>query len=161
MACYFLMNGIQTWRARSYAAAIRGQEVWQFRGLSLLWLIHLPLCSLRYEQSKWFFLTTLILLKLPLLMKCSVIWVKFRDLLIELTYILRLPGSFRKLSEDHKESSVDIGRVTAAREIQTERFVQMENIHYNAQMNTKHQEYCALDDVSKQLLKTAMERIFC
>jgi magnesium chelatase family protein len=29
----------------------------------------------------------------------------------------------------------------------------MDNIHYNAQMNTKHiREYCALDDVSKQLL---------
>jgi magnesium chelatase family protein len=37
----------------------------------------------------------------------------------------------------------------------------MENIHYNAQMNTKHiREYCALDEVSKQLLKTAMERLF-
>jgi magnesium chelatase family protein len=36
----------------------------------------------------------------------------------------------------------------------------MENIHYNAQMNTKHiREYCALDEVSKQLLKTAMERL--
>jgi magnesium chelatase family protein len=50
--------------------------------------------------------------------------------------------------------------VTSAREIQTIRFEQMENIHYNAQMNTKHiREYCALDDVSKQLLKTAMERL--
>ena len=36
----------------------------------------------------------------------------------------------------------------------------MDHIHYNAQMNTKHiREYCALDDVSKQLLKTAMERL--
>jgi magnesium chelatase family protein len=36
----------------------------------------------------------------------------------------------------------------------------MENVHYNAQMNTKHiREYCALDEVSKQLLKTAMERL--
>jgi magnesium chelatase family protein len=79
------------------------------------------------------------------------------DIHIEVT-----PVPFEKLSEDQKaESSVDIRkRVTAAREIQTERFVQMENIHYNAQMNTKHiREYCALDDVSKQLLKTAMERL--
>ena len=46
------------------------------------------------------------------------------------------------------------------REIQSERFIQMENIHYNAQMNTKHiREFCALDDVSKLLLKTAMERL--
>jgi magnesium chelatase family protein len=36
----------------------------------------------------------------------------------------------------------------------------MNNIHYNAQMNTKHiREYCALDDTSKLLLKTAMERL--
>jgi magnesium chelatase family protein len=36
----------------------------------------------------------------------------------------------------------------------------MNNIHYNAQMNTKHiREYCALDETSKQLLKTAMERL--
>jgi magnesium chelatase family protein len=50
--------------------------------------------------------------------------------------------------------------VTAARELQSARFEQMENIHYNAQMNTKHiREYCALDEVSKQLLKTAMERL--
>jgi predicted ATPase with chaperone activity len=33
--------------------------------------------------------------------------------------------------------------VTAARELQSARFEQMENIHYNAQMNTKHiREYC-------------------
>ena len=79
------------------------------------------------------------------------------DIHIEVT-----PVPFEKLSEDQKaESSVEIRkRVTAAREIQTERFVQMENIHYNAQMNTKHiREYCALDEVSKQLLKTAMERL--
>jgi magnesium chelatase family protein len=48
--------------------------------------------------------------------------------------------------------------VTAARELQSARFEQMENIHYNAQMNTKHiREYCALDGC--QLLKTAMERL--
>ncbi len=79
------------------------------------------------------------------------------DIHIEVT-----PVPFEKLSDDQKaESSVDIRkRVTAAREIQTERFEQMENIHYNAQMNTKHiREYCALDDVSKQLLKTALERL--
>jgi magnesium chelatase family protein len=79
------------------------------------------------------------------------------DIHIEVT-----PVPFDKLSDDQKaESSVAIReRVTAARELQTLRFEQMENIHYNAQMNTKHiREYCALDDVSKQLLKTAMERL--
>jgi magnesium chelatase family protein len=62
----------------------------------------------------------------------------------------------KKLSDDRKaESSVDIRkRVTAAREIQSARFEEMNNIHYNAQMNTKHiREYCALDETSKQLLK--------
>jgi magnesium chelatase family protein len=48
--------------------------------------------------------------------------------------------------------------VTAA-ELQSARFEQMENIHYNAQMNTNTLENIALDEVSKQLLKTAMERL--
>jgi magnesium chelatase family protein len=62
--------------------------------------------------------------------------------------------SDRRKQRRHKK------RVTAARELQSARFEQMENIHYNAQMNTKHiREYCALDEVSKQLLKTAMERL--
>jgi len=79
------------------------------------------------------------------------------DIHIEVT-----PVPFEKLSEDRKgEGSMAIRkRVTAAREIQTRRFVQLENVHYNAQMNTKQiREYCRLDDTSKQLLKTAMERL--
>ena len=79
------------------------------------------------------------------------------DIHIEVT-----PVPFEKLSEDRKgEGSVVIRkRVTAAREIQTQRFTQLENVHYNAQMNTKQiREYCRLDDISKQLLKTAMERL--
>ncbi|HYD91154.1 MAG TPA: magnesium chelatase, partial [Flavobacterium sp.] len=44
--------------------------------------------------------------------------------------------------------------------IQTERFAHLDKVHYNAQMNTKQiREYCALDDTSLQLLKTAMERL--
>jgi magnesium chelatase family protein len=36
----------------------------------------------------------------------------------------------------------------------------MENVHYNAQMNTKHiRSYCKMDDASKELLKNAMERL--
>jgi magnesium chelatase family protein len=36
----------------------------------------------------------------------------------------------------------------------------MEKVHYNAQMSSKQiREFCALDEVSKQLLKTAMERL--
>ena len=79
------------------------------------------------------------------------------DIHIEVT-----PVPFDKLTEKRNgESSVEIRkRVTAAREIQTARFESFENIHYNAQMNTKQiREHCALDDPSLQLLKTAMERL--
>jgi len=79
------------------------------------------------------------------------------DIHIEVT-----PVPFEKLSEDRKgESSVDIRkRVTAARELQTERFTDFENVHYNAQMNTKQiRQFCKLDDDSKAMLKNAMERL--
>ncbi|WP_289062999.1 YifB family Mg chelatase-like AAA ATPase [uncultured Zobellia sp.] len=79
------------------------------------------------------------------------------DIHIEVT-----PVPFDKLSEDRKgESSVEIRkRVTAAREVQTKRFVDLPNVHYNAQMNTKQiREFCRLDEASKELLKNAMERL--
>ncbi|GAA3791350.1 YifB family Mg chelatase-like AAA ATPase [Corallibacter vietnamensis] len=79
------------------------------------------------------------------------------DIHIEVT-----PVPFEKLSDDRKgESSVDIRkRVTKARIYQTTRFQSYENIHYNAQMTTKQiRKYCALDDASKALLKSAMERL--
>jgi magnesium chelatase family protein len=79
------------------------------------------------------------------------------DIHIEVT-----PVPFEKLSETRKaESSVEIRkRVTKARNIQTQRFENFNHIHYNAQMSSKLiREYCALDDVSLQLLKTAMERL--
>ncbi len=79
------------------------------------------------------------------------------DIHIEVT-----PVPFEKLAEDRNgESSVTIRkRVTAARELQTKRFEASDVVHYNAQMNTKHiREYCVLDDSSKNLLKTAMERL--
>ncbi|MBT8306356.1 MAG: YifB family Mg chelatase-like AAA ATPase [Maribacter sp.] len=79
------------------------------------------------------------------------------DIHIEVT-----PVPFEKLSEDRKgEGSVEIRkRVTAARELQTERFKGLENVHYNAQMNTKQiREHCSLHDASKALLKNAMERL--
>ena len=72
------------------------------------------------------------------------------------------PVPFDKLTEKSKaESSFEIRkRVTAAREIQTKRFESFDNLHYNAQMSSKQiREYCALDDASLQLLKTAMERL--
>lgn len=79
------------------------------------------------------------------------------DIHIEVT-----PVPFEKLSDNHKaESSVTIReRVTKAREIQTIRFEPFEKINYNAQMNTKQiREFCALNETSLQLLKTAMERL--
>ncbi|MGK0413843.1 MAG: magnesium chelatase family protein, partial [Polaribacter sp.] len=79
------------------------------------------------------------------------------DIHIEVT-----PVPFEKLSEERKgESSVDIRkRVTAAREIQSERFKDSENIHYNAQMTVKQiRMYCKLSPESLSLLKTAMEKL--
>ncbi len=79
------------------------------------------------------------------------------DIHIEVT-----PVPFEKLSEERKgEGSVQIRkRVTEARELQTNRFKELENVHYNAQMNTKQiREYCKLDQVSKDMLKNAMERL--
>ena len=50
-------------------------------------------------------------------------------------------------------------RVTTARAVQTRRFEGLENVHYNAQMNSKQiRVYCRLDEPSKSLLKNAMER---
>jgi magnesium chelatase family protein len=79
------------------------------------------------------------------------------DIHIEVT-----PVPFDKLTETRKgESSTEIRkRVTSAREIQSKRFFAFESIHYNAQMSTKQiREFCALDEISLQLLKTAMERL--
>src|SRR5690554_678138 len=79
------------------------------------------------------------------------------DIHIEVT-----PVPFEKLSDTEKpESSSEIRkRVINARDIQTKRFENMENLHYNAQMNTKQiREYCVLDAPSQELLKQAMERL--
>ncbi len=79
------------------------------------------------------------------------------DIHIEVT-----PVPFEKLSDERRgESSIVIReRVTNARKIQSERFSEFENIHYNAQMGVKQiRQFCKLDDASLQLLKTAMERL--
>jgi magnesium chelatase family protein len=79
------------------------------------------------------------------------------DIHIEVT-----PVPFEKLTETRKaESSIEIRkRVTCAREKQTIRYENFQNLHYNAQMSSKQvREFCALDDTSLQLLKTAMERL--
>jgi magnesium chelatase family protein len=79
------------------------------------------------------------------------------DIHIEVT-----PVPFAKLSEERKgEGSVAIRkRVTASREIQSERFKDFENVHYNAQMTVKQiRKFCKLSEESKTLLKTAMEKL--
>ena len=79
------------------------------------------------------------------------------DIHIEVT-----PVPFNKLSEDRKgESSATIReRVTKARTIQSKRFEDNESVHYNAQMNVKQiRKHCVLSEESKQLLKTAMEKL--
>jgi len=79
------------------------------------------------------------------------------DIHIEVT-----PVPFDKLSDERKgESSAQIReRVTKAREKQSERFKDIDYIHYNAQMDVKQiRKFCALDESSKTLLKTAMEKL--
>ena len=79
------------------------------------------------------------------------------DIHIEVT-----PVPFEKLTEDRKgEHSHEIRkRVIKARELQSSRFQQIDQLHYNAQMNVKHiREFCQLSETSKQLLKTAMEKL--
>jgi magnesium chelatase family protein len=79
------------------------------------------------------------------------------DIHIEVT-----PVPFEKLSEERngESSAVIRKRVISARELQTKRFKDSKKVHYNAQMNTKQiRKHCALDEASKTLLKTAMERL--
>ncbi len=79
------------------------------------------------------------------------------DIHIEVT-----PVPFEKLSDERRgESSIVIRqRVTNARKTQSERFEDLKNVHYNAQMGVKQiRKFCKLDEASLQLLKTAMERL--
>ena len=79
------------------------------------------------------------------------------DIHIEVT-----PVPFEKLTEVKKgESSVEIRkRVIKARKIQSLRFKEFNNVHYNAQMSVKQiREFCVLSDESKTLLKNAMEKL--
>ena len=72
------------------------------------------------------------------------------------------PVPFEKLSEEQlaEPSKYIRERVTKAREKQSERFLEIENIHYNAQMNVKQiRKFCVLSEESKNLLKNAMERL--
>jgi magnesium chelatase family protein len=79
------------------------------------------------------------------------------DIHIEVT-----PVPFSQLSDERKgESSLSIRqRVVKARDIQKKRFKDEKGTHYNSQMAVKQiRKFCALDEASKELLKTAMERL--
>ncbi len=72
------------------------------------------------------------------------------------------PVPFEKLSEERRGelSKVIRERVTKARDIQTQRFSENEKVHYNAQMHVKQiRDHCVLNETSKTLLKTAMDRL--
>jgi magnesium chelatase family protein len=50
--------------------------------------------------------------------------------------------------------------VNEARKLQTQRFKNNKNTHYNAQMSSRQiRKYCSLDQESSSLLKSAMERL--
>ena len=79
------------------------------------------------------------------------------DLHVEVT-----PVAYNELSKIHSyEKSTEIRkRVIDARKIQTERYVTMEGIYCNAQINTKgFYEFCQIDSVGQTLLKNAMEKL--
>ena len=73
-----------------------------------------------------------------------------------------IPVSFKDLADAPKaESSSTIRqRVVKARKIQKERFANYEGIHYNSQMNSKLiEKFCDIDQQSKTLMKTAVEKL--
>ena len=73
-----------------------------------------------------------------------------------------VPVPFEELSKKNtgERSSEVRARVMKARQIQTERFADVPNIHSNAQMNSKMiQKYCSLDEECSNLLKGAMDRL--
>ena len=79
------------------------------------------------------------------------------DLHVEVT-----PVAYNELSKIHSyEKSTEIRkRVIDARKIQTERYITMEGIYCNAQINTKgFYEFCQIDSIGQNLLKNAMEKL--
>ena len=79
------------------------------------------------------------------------------DIHIEVT-----PVPFDKLSEERKgETSKAIReRVIKSREIQVNRFLENENVHYNAQMGPSQiSEYCKLSESGLELIKVAMDKL--
>jgi magnesium chelatase family protein len=79
------------------------------------------------------------------------------DLHVEVT-----PVSFDEMTSNRKtESSAEIrDRVVKARELQSERFKELDNIYSNAMMAPQMvKEICQINEAGKTLLKTAMEKL--
>jgi magnesium chelatase family protein len=79
------------------------------------------------------------------------------DLHIEVT-----PVSFEHMTADRKtEKSAEVReRVIQARAIQSERYVEMEDVHSNAMMPSHLvKKVCKINEAGKTLLKTAMEKL--
>ncbi|WP_199118629.1 YifB family Mg chelatase-like AAA ATPase [Pedobacter sp. ASV28] len=79
------------------------------------------------------------------------------DLHVEVT-----PVNFSELSSARQaeKSSLIRQRVMKAREIQDQRFEQLEGMHANAQMSSNMvRQICEIDEVGKSLIKQAMEKL--
>lgn len=79
------------------------------------------------------------------------------DIHVEVT-----PVKFEELSDTRKgePSAIIRERVVKARSIQSERFSDYEDVHYNAQMGVRHiRKYCQLDDSSSKILEIAMKKL--
>ena len=72
------------------------------------------------------------------------------------------PVAFAELSgtQQYEKSEVIRERVLKARNIQAERYINHKGIYANAQMSSKMlKEVCAIDTVSKTLLRSAIEKL--
>lgn len=79
------------------------------------------------------------------------------DIHVEVT-----PVKFEELSDSRKgEPSAKIRkRVVNARRIQSERFMDNDQVHYNAQMGVRQiRKHCKLDDSSNKILEIAMKKL--
>ncbi|MFA5780743.1 MAG: magnesium chelatase, partial [Bacteroidales bacterium] len=72
------------------------------------------------------------------------------------------PVPFKELSSIHEaeKSEVIRNRVVAARQIQEQRYKNIDGIHCNAQITSKLlRTICKIDDTGQNLLKTAMDKL--
>jgi len=79
------------------------------------------------------------------------------DIHVEVT-----PVPFRELAakRENEKSNIIRERVVAARQIQEQRYKNMEGIYCNAQITSKLlQSFCSIDESGQTLLKNAMERL--